>query len=161
MRLGFYRPLFRPSIAVQAKRYLANNVKCNEKVKNAKHAYIKLCKLLFLQNVKLLSALWCASHFLIVIALIAAFSVVLSTRYWEYKDSKDKDKDFNFSNNYKYNGFKHFYPKTVAFSVVLGVNCIVLIVLMILVCATWKKSDYDDYTVDFKNDDQQHVVQSH
>jgi len=100
-----------------------------------------------LETVKLFSGLWAVVHVLIIVALVAAFSIVLSV-HWP----KDKDA--------KYGGLKHIQPKALAFSAVVGINVVALILLMIFVVTTFKKSDYDDYSVGYEKDDQQHVVAS-
>jgi hypothetical protein len=116
-----------------------------------------------LQNVKVLSLFWCGVHALIILALVVSLSFVLSAKY-----PKERPSDYHDVRSPKhtyYNEYKDTQGKGIAFGALLGLNAVALILIMILVASTWKRSDYDEYSVDFKNKEegheQQHQVAGH
>jgi hypothetical protein len=114
--------------------------------------------MVYLQNVKVLSLFWCGAHALIILAFVISLSFVLSAKYPKGRPSDYHDVRY-------YNEYKETQGKGIAFGALLGLNAVALILIMILVGSTWKRSDYDEYSVDFKNKEegheQQHQVAGH
>jgi len=85
---------------------------------------------------------WIGTHVLIIIAYIATATVVLVEKRLEQEKG------------YKtyYTDKDDFPAKKLAFAVVSLIAAFFLILMILFACMTLKKSDYDDYSVETKDE---------
>lgn len=81
---------------------------------------------------KAISLGWLVVHFIVLVTLIAIAAVVLAEKRFEKK-------------NYK--GYDAFRGKKLAFGIIPLIDAFFIVAMLLFVSLTWKKSDYDDYSV--------------